>query len=423
MPSPAERVARLIVENQPCVALTGAGVSTESGIPDFRSPTGMWADFDPLEYATVKAFNEDPVKVWRFYAPRFSMLTKAEPNAAHRALAELELYGLLRAVITQNIDLLHERAGSRDVIEVHGSIRTSTCLDCGARYALDDLLRLLEEGHGAPRCVGCGAVIRPDVVFFDELLPEAAIDRAHELARAARLLLVVGSSLEVWPVAELPLVTLDTGGKVAVVNEGPTSVDARAQLKLGGKAGDLLHEVVTLLRPPRAPVAVVDYDPEWPERFAEESERIRAALGDNCVEIHHIGSTAVPGLAAKPVIDISVGLRDLDLSDDKVASMMDLGYEFLGDFGLPGRLFFRKGGARSTHHVHAVVLGGENWSRHLAFRDYLRSHPDEARLYGEQKRRLAADVDHDWYAYVERKNAFADELFKRAWKWHESRLG
>jgi GrpB-like predicted nucleotidyltransferase (UPF0157 family) len=103
--------------------------------------------------------------------------------------------------------------------------------------------------------------------------------------------------------------------------------------------------------------------------------------------------------------------------------MMDLGYEFLGDFGLPGRLFFRKGGARSTHHVHAVVLGGENWSRHLAFRDYLRSHPDEARLYGEQKRRLAADVDHDWYAYVERKNAFADELFKRAWKWHESRLG
>jgi NAD-dependent deacetylase len=116
------RLTELIREHQPCIALTGAGVSTESGIPDFRSPTGLWAEFDPLEYATLGAFEADPEKVWRFYAPRFSMLTEAEPNAAHRAFAELEMYGLLRAVITQNIDLLHERAGSRDVIEVHGSI-------------------------------------------------------------------------------------------------------------------------------------------------------------------------------------------------------------------------------------------------------------------------------------------------------------
>src|SRR5215217_5733839 len=121
----AAKLARLIRENQPCVALTGAGISTESGIPDFRSPTGMWAEFDPLEYATLGAFEADPEKIWRFYAPRFSMLTEAEPNAAHRALAELERYGLLHAVITQNIDLLHARAGSQEVIEVHGSIRTS----------------------------------------------------------------------------------------------------------------------------------------------------------------------------------------------------------------------------------------------------------------------------------------------------------
>jgi NAD-dependent protein deacetylase/lipoamidase len=418
-----EDLAELIRANQPCVALTGAGVSTASGIPDFRSPTGMWADFDPLEYATVKAFDEDPVKVWSFYAPRFSMLTRAEPNAAHRALAELERYRLVRAVITQNIDLLHGRAGSRDVIEVHGSIRTSSCLECDARYSLDDVLRLLEQNQGAPRCVGCGAVVKPDVVFFDELLPKVAIDRAYELAREARLLLVVGSSLEVWPVAELPLVTLDAGGKVAVVNEGRTSVDSRAQLTLGGKAGDVLQSVVTALRPPRGPVAVVEYDPNWPKRFAEECERIRAALGDKVVDIEHMGSTAVPGLAAKPVIDISVGLRDIDFSDDQITSMTDLGYEFLGEFGLPGRLYFRKGGATSTHHVHAVEWGGDHWWRHLAFRDYLRAHPGEARLYGERKRRLAADVGHDWYAYVERKNAFADELFTRAWKWHESRLG
>ncbi len=121
----AERLAGLIRENQPCVVLTGAGVSTESGVPDFRSVSGIWAEFDPREYATLGAFRRDPAKVWRFYAPRFAMLTAAEPNAAHLALAELERLGLVRALVTQNIDLLHERAGSKTVIEVHGSIRTS----------------------------------------------------------------------------------------------------------------------------------------------------------------------------------------------------------------------------------------------------------------------------------------------------------
>jgi NAD-dependent deacetylase len=243
----SERLAALIRENQPCVVLTGAGVSTESGIPDFRSPTGIWAEFDPLEYGSLQAFRRDPEKVWRFYAPRFSMLTDAEPNRAHLALAELERRGLLRAVVTQNIDLLHERAGSREVVEAHGSIRTSTCPYCRARYPLGDVLVLLRQGDGAPRCPACDGVLKPDVVFFDELLPESEIDRAYELAREARLLLVVGSSLEVWPVAELPLVTLRAGGKVAVVNDGPTSVDDRAELKLAGRAGDVLAETLACL--------------------------------------------------------------------------------------------------------------------------------------------------------------------------------
>jgi NAD-dependent deacetylase len=414
----AAKLARLIRENQPCVALTGAGISTESGIPDFRSPTGMWAEFDPLEYATLGAFEADPEKIWRFYAPRFSMLTEAEPNAAHRALAELERYGLLHAVITQNIDLLHARAGSQEVIEVHGSIRTSTCPACGARKALDAVLRLLEEGESAPRCSACGAVLKPDVVFFDEMLPQDAVDRAYELAAQARLLLVVGTSLEVWPVAELPLVTLLAGGKVAVVNEGPTSVDDQAEVKLTGKAGEVLGAVIGQLRPARGQVTVEDYDPDWPERYKAESDRIRAALGDAVIEIEHMGSTAVPGLAAKPIIDISVGLKSLELTGEQVGAMEQLGYEDLGELGLPSRLYFRKGGETSTHHVHAVVWGEEHWMRHLAFRDYLRSHPDEAREYGEAKRRLAAEVDHDWYAYVERKNVFTEELFARAWEWH-----
>ena len=243
----ATDLARLIRDNQPCVALTGAGVSTESGIPDFRSPTGIWADFDPREYATLGAFRRDPAKVWRFYAPRFAMLTDAEPNRAHLALAELERLGLLRAVVTQNIDLLHERAGSRDIVEVHGSIRTSSCPGCAARYALAEVLPLLEAGDGAPPCPACGAVLKPDVVFFDELLPAEAIDRAFDLARKARLLLVVGSSLEVYPVAGLPQETLDAGGKVAVVNQGSTWVDSRAALVIPGSAGEVLQATIAAL--------------------------------------------------------------------------------------------------------------------------------------------------------------------------------
>ena len=242
----SEGLAALIRDNQPCVALTGAGVSTESGIPDFRSPTGMWAEFDPLEYGSLGAFRADPAKVWSFYAPRFAMLTEAEPNAAHRALAELERRGLVRAVVTQNIDLLHARAGSREVVEVHGSIRSSSCLACGARYPLEDVVAQLES-RPAPVCPQCDAVLKPDVVFFGELLPEAAIDRAYALAGDAELLLVVGSALEVWPVAELPLVTRRAGGSVAIVNRGPTALDGDADLKIDGSAGETLESVLAAL--------------------------------------------------------------------------------------------------------------------------------------------------------------------------------
>ena len=238
----AARLAALIRERQPCVALTGAGISTESGIPDFRSPTGMWAQVDPMEYASLQAFRADPEKVWRFYEPRLEMLTGAEPNAAHLALAELERRGLVKAVITQNIDLLHERAGSGDVVEVHGSIRTSSCPGCAASYPLARVLELLAEDE-APACPACGAILKPDVVFFGELLPVEAIDRAFELAQEAALLLVVGSALEVHPVAGLPLETLDAGGDVAIVNRGPTALDARATLKVDGSAGEVLAAV------------------------------------------------------------------------------------------------------------------------------------------------------------------------------------
>jgi NAD-dependent deacetylase len=244
-------LAELIRQRQPCVVLTGAGVSTESGIPDFRSPTGLWARFDPLEYGSLEAFRRDPEKVWRFYKPRIAMLTQAEPNAAHGALAELEQLGFVQAIVTQNIDLLHERAGSQEVVEVHGSIRTSSCRRCGERYPLERVLELLEDAD-APACTRCGDILKPDVVFFGELLPAAAIERAFELARGARLLLVVGSALEVYPVAGLPLETLESGGGVAIVNRGATPLDSKATLRIDGSAGEVLPEVVEALRRRRA---------------------------------------------------------------------------------------------------------------------------------------------------------------------------
>ncbi len=242
----ASELAELIRRQQPCVVLTGAGVSTESGIPDFRSRTGLWAQFDPLEYASLEAFRRDPRKVWSFYKPRISVLTEAEPNPAHRALAELERLGLVEAVVTQNIDLLHERAGSRNVVEVHGSIRTATCPGCGERQPLERVVELLADAD-APACPACGEILKPDVVFFGELLPAEAIERATELARRARLLLVVGSALEVYPIAGLPFETLAAGGELAIVNRGPTALDDEASVRIDAAAGELLPQVVAAL--------------------------------------------------------------------------------------------------------------------------------------------------------------------------------
>jgi len=233
-------LAELLAANQPCVVLTGAGISTESGIPDFRSPTGVWAEYDPYEVASIDGFRRDPARVWEFYGRRLDVLADAQPNAAHRALAELEARGLVQAVITQNVDGLHGRAGSRDVIEVHGTIATATCPACGRRETRERILELLP----VPRCDGCGAVLKPDVVMFGELLPVAAIDRATTLAQDAALLVVVGSSLEVWPVAGLPEETLMHGGRLAIVNREETPYDVRAALVLHGSAGEILEACV-----------------------------------------------------------------------------------------------------------------------------------------------------------------------------------
>lgn len=242
----AAELAALLRDRQPCVVLTGAGMSTESGIPDFRSPTGIWAEVDPFEVASIQAFRRDPERVWDFYRRRIHSLLEAEPNAGHHALAELEARGLVQAIVTQNIDTLHSRAGSRDVIEVHGSIRSAVCLRCLSTESVDGVLAQLET-RATPLCARCGEILKPGVTLFGELLPAGAMARATELARRAELMLVVGSSLEVWPVAGLPL----EARAVAIVNRGPTALDHHALLTIDAQAGETLAAVVAALHQAR----------------------------------------------------------------------------------------------------------------------------------------------------------------------------
>jgi NAD-dependent deacetylase len=243
----AQQLAALLRESERAVALTGAGISVPSGIPDFRTPgTGLWANVDPMEVAHIDAFHRDTARFWSFYRPRFESLAEKRPNPAHAALAELERRGLLDAVVTQNVDRLHAAAGSRRVIEVHGSIATSSCTSCGATFGLADVEALFDD-DGVAACSACQGKVKPDVVLFGELLPEAAMAEAHELCAGADLLLCVGSSLEVHPVAALPDVTLAAGGALAIVTRGPTPYDGDATVRMSGDVVADLESVLAAL--------------------------------------------------------------------------------------------------------------------------------------------------------------------------------
>jgi NAD-dependent deacetylase len=242
-----ERLAELVAGSERVVALTGAGVSVPSGIPDFRTPeTGLWAKVDPMEVAHIDVFERDPARFWSYYRPRFHSLGDKQPNRAHQALAELERRGLLAGVITQNIDRLHRAAGSKNVVEVHGSIEKSSCTRCGASYGIDEV-DVLFNAEGVAECDACGGPVKPGVVLFGELLPEAAMGRAQALAGSADLMLCVGSSLVVHPVAALPGITLAAGGRLAIVTKGATPYDGDAVLKLEGEVDEELGALVTAL--------------------------------------------------------------------------------------------------------------------------------------------------------------------------------
>ena len=243
------RLAGDLLKQSPWTAvLTGAGVSTESGLPDFRStpapgrPGGLWTGLDPMRVASASAFARDPDAFYRFYRHRLSHLAGAKPNAAHRAIVQLETLGLVQLVITQNVDRLHQEAGSREVVEVHGNLCEARCQSCGSIVPIAEMARQLDAG-AHPLCASCGGRLRPNVVLFEEMLPVEAYERAEDACLRCEALFVVGSSLEVYPVAGLPSLAKERGAKIVIVNSEPTDRDQLADILLRGQAGEILPAI------------------------------------------------------------------------------------------------------------------------------------------------------------------------------------
>ena len=240
-----ERAAENLLKARKSVAFTGAGISVESGIPDFRSAAGLWSRYDPMEYGTIEAFRADPLKVWKMLGEMTSLVVQARPNPAHMGLAELERMGKLQVVITQNVDGLHQAAGSRHVIEYHGSSATLSCLSCGCVIRSETL----SMENLPPRCPKCGSVMKPDVVFFGEPIPYEAHRMAVEAARTCDLILVVGTSAAVYPAADIPMTAKASGAKVIEINlESTPLTDRVSDYTLQGRCGEILPRVVECLR-------------------------------------------------------------------------------------------------------------------------------------------------------------------------------
>ena len=233
--------AREWLESAASVAvLTGAGISAESGVPTFRGPGGLWRNFRPEDLATPQAFERNPQLVWEWYDWRRSLIAKAEPNAGHRALVQLEQQKRSFWLVTQNVDGLHDRAGNRRISKLHGDIWTVRCLGCGKASRNDQVpLTTLP-----PRCE-CGGMLRPGVVWFGEMLPQQALEQAYFAAQRAQVFLVLGTSSLVYPAAALPRVALDRGARVIEINLEPTELSSLAQVSLRGKVGELLPQIVT----------------------------------------------------------------------------------------------------------------------------------------------------------------------------------
>ena len=236
-----EFAADLIRQSKRTVILTGAGISTPSGIPDFRSEgSGLWSRDEPMEVASLNTFRVAPERFYQWFRPLARQIFNAQPNPAHLALAKMEAAGFVRMIVTQNIDVLHQKAGSQRVAEMHGTLATLSCTHCFQQTKSEEFLQPFIDGGAIPRCPTCGAVMKPDVILFGEQLPQKAWLEAQREARQCDLLLVAGSSLEVLPVAGLPMQALDRGAHLIVVNNSPTYVNVRADLVITDDVAQVL---------------------------------------------------------------------------------------------------------------------------------------------------------------------------------------
>jgi NAD-dependent deacetylase len=242
-----EKVADLILESRKLVVFTGAGISTESGIPDFRSPGGLWDRFDPDDFSIDRFLNNPDSRRKQWYIFREGILSdKVMPNAAHIAIAELYRLGKLDCVITQNIDNLHQKAGVPDekVFELHGNMKWAICLDCGRRYPFEEIKSRLDSGEDIPACQFCHGTLKPDIVMFGEQLPYEVLEEAGRRSRAADLFIVIGSTLVVYPAAYMPMYAVESGARLVIINLSDTPMDGQAAVLINARAGDTMAAIV-----------------------------------------------------------------------------------------------------------------------------------------------------------------------------------
>jgi NAD-dependent deacetylase len=239
-----EQVKKLVSKSKKITALTGAGISVDSGIPDFRSEGGLWERYDPHEYATIESFMKNPTKFWTMGRELAETILKAEPNSAHLGLAKLEEDGRLLGVITQNIDNLHQAAGSKHVVELHGNYLRAYCIECNAEYVGETVHQSVVNGEIPPKCEKCNGVLKSEAVLFGEPLPEAAMSEATELCRKTDLMLVIGSSLTIYPAAFLPQLAKNSGAKIILVNLEGINRNNVADIVLKGRATEVIPKIV-----------------------------------------------------------------------------------------------------------------------------------------------------------------------------------
>ncbi|TKJ21567.1 MAG: NAD-dependent protein deacylase [Promethearchaeota archaeon Loki_b32] len=243
------KAAELLINSKNAVVLTGAGISTESGIPDFRGESGIWAKYKPEIYGSIQSFLNDPSKFWKMAEDIAPTLFNAEPNAGHYAIAALEKMNIVKAIITQNVDELHQKAGSIIVYEVHGNINRFSCLGCRASYNKQQLLRKMKkEKKLPPLCDFCATPLKPSVVLFGESLPNFEKYMSIDLAKKTDVMLIAGSSLSVAPVCDLPLYTVSEGRKLIIINDEPTYLDERAEIVINNKTGTILPLIVEQIK-------------------------------------------------------------------------------------------------------------------------------------------------------------------------------